>query len=441
MIDAARMRQVLGPLELGQGELQELVDAAGRPAPVAVRVRPEVDAGEVPFPARRVGWHPRGLIIDQPARPAAHVEFAAGDYYIQDAGSLLAVSLLAAREGERICDLCAAPGGKSTAILETLGSSGWLLSNEAIQSRGAALGLNLARHGATRYALCFQDPQRLAEQLGPIFDAVLVDAPCSGQSLVGRGRQTSSAFEQRTVEHCAARQMRILDAAAGLVRPGGRLVYSTCTFAHLENEGTIRSFLQRHPAWRPLPCPALEAWQSPGAEGCYRVWPHREPSAGAFASAVCRAEDDACGGPRTARHRNALESIRLPEELSAWGTLDAASVWRAGACVFAWPEHPEMLLAVARGGPEVTFRKRVTWFPAYALAMRRDTHWQPARVVTLDDREATDYVQGLTIATRLQGWAVATWRGRSLGWVKGDGRRAKNHLPKPARLTLPTRSP
>jgi 16S rRNA C967 or C1407 C5-methylase (RsmB/RsmF family) len=115
------------------------------------------------------------------------------------------------------------------------------------------LEFNLARHGSTRYVISSLDPDEMARRLPAEFDAVLVDAPCSGQSLVGRGKQTASAFAPNTIEHCAARQVRILDAAASLVRPGGRLVYSTCTFAYAENEGQIESFLQRHSEWQLAP--------------------------------------------------------------------------------------------------------------------------------------------------------------------------------------------
>jgi hypothetical protein len=353
---------------------------------------------------------------------------------------LLAIATLNAVPGERICDLCAAPGGKSTAILEAIDAGGWLLANEAIRSRVGVLRFSLARHGSTRFAVSSQDPRRLSDLLGPIFDAVLVDAPCSGQSLFGRGKQTESAFGLRSIEHCAARQARILAAAARLVRPEGRLVYSTCTFSYQENEEQIASFLERHPGWRLEPRTELQPWESGLKPGCYRLWPHRDGCAGAFAAALRQS-----GGARTSpsrrpgeRRSGPLRLSALPKGFAEWGALEHSFVLATSDRCFAWPDALwPPLREVCVAGPEVSFRKGGSWFPAYALAMRRDPRWTAAATVSLGDREARAYLQGGTLPCNHRGWAVAAWQARPLGWLKGDGVRAKNHLPKPARLAVP----
>jgi NOL1/NOP2/fmu family ribosome biogenesis protein len=394
--------------------------------------------GDLPFPLQPTDWHPRGYFIPEGVRPASYIHFAAGDYYIQDASSLLAVAALNAQPGERACDLCAAPGGKATAVSEAIGDTGWLLANETIGSRIGVLCFNLARHGATRFAVSQQDPERLSDLLGAAFDAVLVDAPCTGQSLISRGRQTASAFGARAVEHCAARQTRILAAAARLVRPQGRLVYSTCTFSHAENEGQIEAFLAAHPGFQLTPCRTLQKWESEILPGSYRLWPHRHGCGGAFAATLaCREQ---VGKPATRPDKTARSSLkpsRLPESFADWGRLQIECIRAAPDQRFAWCQPLWAPLdAVCRAGPEIAFRKGRTWFPAYALAVRRDPEWEPAATIELTDQEAADFVQGFPIPGRHTGWAVASWKNRPLGWLKGDGRNAKNHLPKAARLTF-----
>ncbi len=484
MIDPETLQVAIGPLSLGTAERHELAAAIERRCRVGIRLRPGVDPASLPFDVTPVAWHARGFQATQEVRPAAFLPYAKGEYYIQDVGSLLAVALLDARPSEWICDLCAAPGGKATAIAEVLGPGGWLLANEAVHSRLGPLEFNLARHGAVQYTISRLDPDRLAEQLanqtanqpanqltnrrtdqrtdqpGGLFDAVLVDAPCSGQSLLGLGKQSASAFTSQAIDHCAARQGRILDAAAALVRPGGRLIYSTCTFAYQENEGQVLRFLQSHSHWKLAPCESLAPWQSPGHPGCYRLWPHRDQCAGAFAAAMYHSNDpqhhvdpldgddhqemtaqergaSSGGGRRRRSGSNRLQRGDLPKDFDQWGQLDPVSLWAAADVLYGWPEEPSNALqAVAAGGPEVAFRKQTTWFPSYALAMRRDPSWQPIAQVELEDQHACQYLEGLSVPCSIRGWAVACHQGRPLGWIKGDCRQGKNHLPKQGRLRI-----
>ncbi len=434
MIDVDTIRAVVGPATLIGDDVAELIEAMGRPAANAVRVRGSAEVAELPFQTMPVAWHTQGRLVAEKVRPGSYVHFGAGQYYIQDAGSLLAIRLLDARAGERICDLCAAPGGKATAILETIGDAGWLLANEAIASRVGALQVNLARHGSTRFVLSRMDPHRLADFVANAFDGVLVDAPCSGQSLVGRGKQTTGAFREHTIRHCAARQTRILDAAARLVQPDGRLVYSTCTFSCAENEDQITAFLTRHSGWALEPDPAMQSWQSPVLPGCYRLWPHRHPTSGAFAARLRRSEDSDDVQPLT-RARMRWRPARLPASLASLGDLGIPALWEAGVSLVGWAEVPDPTwLRVAAWGPEVAVRRQSTWIPAYGLARRSAPAWPGRATVVLDDLQAKDYLLGQTIRCSQSGWAVATWRQRALGWTKGDGTRAKNHLPKSARF-------
>ncbi|MCA9228206.1 MAG: hypothetical protein KDA47_21435 [Planctomycetales bacterium] len=445
-LDHDLLHQLLGDSLLPRDERFEFLAALDRPPPGAIRWRDELVERDWRQSVSHIvsdepiAWHPRGRLVAPEARPSQTIAFAAGDYYIQDAGSLLASRLLKAAEGEVICDLCASPGGKSTAILEDIGDSGWLLANEAIRTRLPALEFNLARHGSPRFAVSQLDPDSLADRVGPIFDAVLVDAPCSGQTLVSRGKQSDASWSMRQVEHSAARQQRILTAAARLVRPGGRLVYSTCTFAVEENEARVEQFLAEHRGWSQFPCDELRRWQSPLLESAYRLWPHRDGCAGAFAARLIRTTDES-ESERTNTARRWSErarrrrQIELPSGFDAWGVLENAEVRGDAQRCFAWPiGAPGEMIEAACSGPEVAFRKGNTWFPSFALALRRDDAWSPNQTMSIDAPQAAAYLRGESLPCDRRGWLVVEHAGHRLGWAKSDGRQAKNQLPKPARL-------
>jgi len=439
-------------MRLDAGRLEAIGEAVGQWREPAMRLNrlagPPPDALEslgetVPWLADWGYWPLSGV------QPGRRIAYGAGLYYVQDAGSMLAIRLLAVQPGELVCDLCASPGGKATAILEALGHTGGLLANETIRSRIAPLRLNLARHGASRFVVTCMDPSELAEILPGWFDAVLVDAPCTGQGLLGRGRQRLSAFDPRHVAHCAARQRRILAAAAKLVRPGGRLVYSTCTFSWQENEAQVTQLLAEHEDFAMQPDDGLATWQSPlpAPEGCYRLWPDTDRCAGAFAARLMRRGGPANGRsadlslPRkTANRRRDQGEPRLPwDDWGRWtGEVHVVPIGRQGAAALP-ADLPEPLRQLAEegwiaGAAQGAVRYGKRWQPAYALAMRRDGAFVPHRRVELSDVQAAAYLRGEPIPTGVPGWAVATWRSCPLGWLHGGGRIGTNKLDKFARL-------
>jgi 16S rRNA C967 or C1407 C5-methylase (RsmB/RsmF family) len=454
-LDSDNLAAVLGPIAPGRERLAAVAEAIARPAPKAVRlnrlagVRPD-DLG---FAVQPVPWLPDwGYWPMQDVQVGQRIEFGAGLYYVQDAGSLLAVGLLEPRPGELICDLCAAPGGKATAILDALGQSGGLLANETIRGRINPLRLNLARQGASRFVVTSLDPENLADLLPAAFDAVLADVPCSGQGLMGSGRQRPSCLDPKIVDYNAARQRRILASAAKLTRPGGRLVYSTCTFSWAENEGQVRQFLDEHANFELAPADGLHPWQSPGPapRGCYRLWPDHDRAAGAFAARMLRvdhgstqAEDKAASNRRHAGVARAAIAGKPPwQDWGAWKTpvrFVATDRRRIAAVPADLPDPLQRLfeagfVAVLPEGAQL-FGK--TWRPSYALAMRRDKTFAPSRIVMLSDDKARIYLRGQAVSAGIRGWAVVRWKGWPLGWVHGSGRMAGNKIEKAARLLSP----
>lgn len=464
------LRHVLGPLAPNAAEdLDQLLESLGQHGRRCIRPRPGLPLSQLPFATEPVPWAPTGrFLIDSTFRPGSSLHFAAGDYAIQDAASLLPITLMQLEPGQHVCDVCAAPGGKSTAILEGLLGQGVLLSNEVIASRVDTLQLALARTGYDNYLICNQPAERLAEAASEAFDCVLVDAPCSGQSLVARGKQSLSAFSDKQIEHSAARQQSILRSAVQLVRPGGRLVYSTCTFAYAENEAIMEWLADLLPGWRPVILDELSPWQSPVREGCYRLFPHRDHCAGGFAAALIRPEATAlpsslfspadaisASQPTARRTRQtsspasaAWQPCREPEILAEFDRLAVDQpIWQKKQKLhYFHPDIPPAWRAIAHAGLELATLFGDHWHPSHPLAtLAANSPWfTPHTRIALTANEATQYFTGTSLhrptpqdgvspSAASQAWAVATWQSRPLGWTKQVGSQLKNHLPKPLR--------
>jgi 16S rRNA C967 or C1407 C5-methylase (RsmB/RsmF family)/NOL1/NOP2/fmu family ribosome biogenesis protein len=459
--------QVLGPLlnspgGLDSGELHALNDAISKHSPRAVRLKPQLSVDELPFETEPIPWLERGRrLTDSSCRPGAYVDYAAGDYYIQDAGSMLALRLANVQAGEWVCDACAAPGGKATGLLEQLAGTGLLLANEVIRSRLETLEFALARVGTPNYLVTNLELESLADLTADAFDCIVVDAPCTGQSMVGRGKQSLAAFTARQIEHSAARQQRILRSAAELVQPGGRLVYSTCTFAFAENEQIIEWFRSAFPSWIPIVVPELAPWHSATHEGCYRLWPHRDHCDGAFAAALLRPADDGS----FARSINATPqqfSRPLRSGKSSYGrgnfapreldvaelpwlqfppTLSSVSLWEHRDEVHFFADLiPQEWLARAQSGIPIAQDRGRFWQPCYASSVVNLGEFQTQHSVELNKAQAADFLDGASLRFSEQelpsndtGWTVVHYRNRPLGWGKAANGVLKNHLPKSLR--------
>ncbi len=466
-LDIQRLSEVLGPLAsnatgndwFDAAELSRLLDAVGQHGKRGIRIRPSQSLDSLAFETDPVPWSNVGRFMrDGNLRPGSLLQFMAGDYAIQDAASLLPISLMQLQPGQRVLDCCAAPGGKSAAILEQLAGQGGLVSNEVIASRVDTLQLTLARTGYANYVITHQSVDHLAESLSDhdeeLFDCVLVDAPCTGQSLVARGKQSLSAFSEHQIAHSAARQQSILRAAVRLVRPGGRLVYSTCTFAYEENEAIIQWLMQEFSSWQPVELASLEPWKVPGYPGCYRVWPHRDHCAGGFAAALVLNEPphgssmnellpafDSSSARKCKSHRHANHpwtEFDFATISSEWGEFAAKvgqTMRRQNRVSWFDDLFTSRAQAAAYCGIELAEQFGEHWQPAYALATLNDPTWLAGATRTeLTDQEACSYMSGTSVhRTGPAGWQIVHWRGRPLGWAKQVGGQLKNHLPKPLR--------
>ena len=434
-----------------------------------------------------VPWEPSGFSYDPATRPGLHPWHAAGAYYLQEPSAMAPAALLDPQPGEWVLDLCAAPGGKSTQLAGRMGGKGLLVCNEIHPKRAAILASNLERLGVANALVLNEHPARLAERFPGCFDRILVDAPCSGEGMFRKHDAAWADWSPETVAMCARRQAEILDSAAVMLQPGGRLVYSTCTFSPEENEGSVANFLERNPEFyveeikAPWFAPGRPDWAdgNPALARCFRLWPHRLMGEGHFAAVLRKGNRQQATGnrgqgsgikdqgsdkpPLLAGEGDRLKAVEgflpagttlrskfgrpqkekptLPSPVSA--LLDELGVKLPegkpilfGDRVF-WvpPETPELAgLKVLRPGLELAELRRDLAVPAHALAL-----WcrEAVSVHTLSasDPACAAYLRGEIIPTGCDGWTLVTVDGLSLGWGKGVRGKLKNHYPKGLRIS------
>ena len=413
--------------QLGQ-EYPAFLASLERPRAVALRLNPL--KGKLPrldFVKAPVPWEPMGYYYDPDARPGLHPYHEAGVYYLQEASAMSAVALLDPQPGEKVCDLCAAPGGKTTQIAGRMGGKGFLLCNEINPKRAKILSRNIERMGVGNALVTNEHPARLAQAYGGFFDRVLIDAPCSGEGMFRKEEAAVTDWSQETVEMCARRQAEILESGAGLVRPGGRLVYSTCTFAPEENEQTIADFLRRHPEFVPETVDA--PWFDKAGEGQFKMLPHKLLGEGHFGAVLRKTGGEE---PEVAPEKGE----KLPKPWTEFAKALAVSLPEGKAVQFGqslyWApaEMPALRgIKVLRPGLELGQLKKDRFEPAHALAL-----WLKEAAVFHNletEGEALQcYLHGDVVAGEQKGWCLIGVDGYSLGWGKGDGKVLKNHYPK-----------
>jgi len=268
--------------------------------PAILSVRGEAPLSDVTSPTfASPPWMPVWVCVPQEDfRAGADPRHAEGDWYLLDLSSVFCAAPL--REIAKtesgtpfriVVDVCASPGGKAVAAWRTL-SPELLIANEAINGRIPALISNIKRCRIDPCVIVGRDPARLALELGSCADVVVVDAPCSGQSLLVKGKNSPGGFHPATVNMNAKRQRRILANSGQIVRPGGHLLYSTCTFSRAENEGVVEWFLKKFPEFTACPVTLLGTHRSQQSTApCYRLFPFEGFGAGGFTCLLKRSSD------------------------------------------------------------------------------------------------------------------------------------------------------
>ena len=430
------MRALLGD------EAAPFFRALEAPYAAALRLNPfRENAAEAaaPFAEAAVPWCPAGRYLRSGARPGLSPLHAAGAYYIQEASAMAPAMVLDAKPGELILDLCAAPGGKSGQIAAALAGRGALVANEPDPGRARLLSATLERLGTGNALVTSAWPQELAARFPETFDAVLADAPCSGEGMFRREPESRLEWRAGSPAGCAARQAAILDQAALTLKPGGRLIYSTCTFNRAENEDTVAAFLDRRPDCAP------EDFALPGVgaskDGCLRLWPHRVRGDGQFAARLRRA-----GSPgQTASRRAARPDRATQSALEMLGAI--APGWTARVESPRFILRGDTLCALPGALPDADGLKALRCGlhlcrlgrgyvePDHALAMALRPG-EAAQFAGFDEAAALRLLSGETAESSLKGWTLLTHLGMPLGWGKASGGVMKNHIPKGLRIHI-----
>ena len=421
-----------------------------------LKADPAEFAKTAPFSLNPVAWAAEGFAYGAEDRPGRHPYHDAGVYYIQEPSAMIAASLLNPQPGEMILDLCAAPGGKSTQAAARLGGEGLLVSNEIHPARAKILSENIERMGIANAVVTNETPQRLAEHFSEYFTRIMVDAPCSGEGMFRKNEEACEQWSTQNVELCADRQDEILDCAASMLAGGGRLVYSTCTFAPAEDEGSIGRFLERHPEFYVEEVPLAEGMSHGLGElsATIRLWPHKLRGEGHYVAVLRKEGTLADGGSGLLKngYENGITAgdsksaaAGIPEYLAFAGETfagDALEKYAGRECRYL--KFGEQLYRIPEGMPSVkglkvlrpglhlgTLKKnRFEPSHALALALRPD---QVKHVCSLesDSPEIKAYLNGQTLnMDGEKGWYLVTVDGYSIGWGKLAGGILKNHYPK-----------
>ncbi len=413
------------------------------------------------FGLTSVKWCDTGFYYDPVSRPGKNALHEAGLYYIQEPSAMITGQLASdmikdmaeIRGYLKVLDLCAAPGGKTTQLAEALKGRGILISNEPVPSRAKILSSNVERMGISDCLVCSGMPDELAGMFPGFFDVIVTDVPCSGEGMFRKAPETIEQWSVDNVRNCVDRDKEILKAAHEMLRPGGCIIYSTCTFERAENEDMIEGFAKEHPGYTILQM--------------HRLMPHKCRGEGHFAAVISRGIIDTHDGDIIGGY-GIDKDVKLPYDLSfdksvgkeakdylnefIGDTLTDRGRDALKGVVFAYGSNlylaPELLadialnkrrLKVERPGLHLGEVKKGRFEPSHALAL----YLSPGMCIRTVDCEADDdrigrYIAGesLDCDTTLAGYGLITAGGYSVGWGKAVQGTFKNHYPKGLRRMI-----
>ena len=445
--------------ELLQDEYDDYLQCYDEPRYYGLRVNTNKISVEdflkiAPWPLTPVPWVSNGFYYDgDKIQPSKHPYYFAGLYYLQEPSAMTPASRIPVEPGERVLDVCAAPGGKATELGAKLKGEGVLIANDISNSRARGLLKNLELFGIGNMMVISEEPGKLVEYFPEYFDKILIDAPCSGEGMFRKDKKMVKAWEEHGPEFFSKLQRSIITQAAAMLKPGGMILYSTCTFDPLENEKTVEYLLET--------CPEFKICDMEGYEGfcegipkyvedhseeyrkTVRIFPHKMQGEGHYLALVKKGDDNTeRKNEKTAKPKSGAK--KLPEELEqflkelAWD-IDKSRLDIREERVYYMPENLPMLKGVRflRSGLLLGEVKKNRFEPSQALAMCLKKEEYP-RILDLpvsDDR-VIKYLKGETLdveditSRKEKGWYLVCVDGYPLGFGKLANQTLKNkYLP------------
>lgn len=392
-----------------------------------LKMQAEEALKKLPFQLEPVSWCDTGFYYKEEERPGKSPYHEAGLYYIQEPSAMITAELAQIKPGEKVLDLCAAPGGKTTQIACKLQGEGILVSNEINSARAAILSQNVERMGIKNGIVTNESPKRLSEHFVSYFDKIIVDAPCSGEGMFKKEPIAVAEWSEENVENCAKRQAEILTCAAKMLKPGGRIVYSTCTFAKQENEDTIENFVKENEEFQII--------------SMHRIWPHKEKGEGHFA-AVLEKEGEVGTAREILWGRKIEKSLLKQYEEFAKDTLQISfdkEFIMFGDNLYALPAGAPNLdkLKVLRPGLHLGSFKKKRFEPSHALSHAlKPEECKHVLNLSYEQLEVLSYLKGETIHKEGEekGWYLVCVEGIPMGFAKYSNGMFKNHYPKGLRI-------
>ena len=390
----------------------------------------------VPFELKPIPWVSNGFYITPEAEVTRHPYYYAGLYYVQEPSAMVPASRLPVFEGERVLDLCAAPGGKATELGSRLRGTGVLMANDISTSRARGLLKNLELFGIGNVMVSSENPEKLRKQFPGYFDKILVDAPCSGEGMFRKDPSMIRAYLEKGPDYYVKIQEELLDQAVDMLKPGGMLLYSTCTFSIKEDEQVVRHCLKHHRDMHLLPMEWCEGFAE-GKEideirelsGCVRIFPHRVNGEGHFAALLGKVD------PGKSVPESSIPSKKRAVP-AAWAEFEeeyltepflSETIVSIEDRLYALPEHvlPQKGIRYLRTGLYLGDVKKKRFEPSQALAMALKRN-QCKSILSLpaSDERTIRYLKGETLelseeeSKNLGSWCLVCVDGYPLGWGK-----------------------
>lgn len=431
--------------QMSEQEVQQLCQALESETITSIRLNDKLDCLTFDADTEEVPWHEDGYYLSQRPQFTLDPLLHAGCYYVQEASSMFVGEVLNqyVKRDSIVLDLCAAPGGKSTLISQYLGNEGLLISNEVVRQRVFVLSENIQKWGNGNTVVTHNPAADFGNKLPELFDCVLVDAPCSGEGMFRKDEGAIAEWSIKNVQECAERQCDILDDVWDALKPGGILIYSTCTFNCEENEKNAQWIADELGA-DILPIQHDPQWGITEGKPGYHFYPHKTKGEGFYICAL-RKKGQHTGDFRIPKYKaKPTEAVEYKDVMLSW--LKHPERWtlrQQDRFVVAYPTKFKHLIEYINSqficistGFGIGELRGKTPVPQHALAMLKDLNTKAFNQVELSLEQALNYLrcEALSLPQAPAGVLMLTYENVPLGFVKNVGNHCNNLYPKEWRI-------